>query len=312
LFQSQVAKDTSRPDLEAQDAQGKPILIFENKFWAGLTPAQPVEYLQRLAAQGGVLCFVAPQARLPLLWPELRQRATIFAGHVVVKREDRELKLAYVGENRSLVLTSWAFLLGQLREALESHGDLALVADVRQLLGLAARMDTSGFIPLTAADLTSPTARHILQFCEIVNAVVDEHLLQQPFASIRGLRATGGTGWFGRYVRLHATVCFLSFDPPLWAEEGRSPIWLRTTFPDTPDAPKIEQAIAGLLGHDGYVRPGDVARPGVWVPLAIPEGRERDTVVSSVAEQVLKVADVLRGIGLPDGPVETPPDAQAR
>ena len=308
LFQSQVAKDTSRPDLVAQDAQGEPILIFENKFWAGLTPAQPDQYLQRLAAQGGVLCFVAPQARLPILWSDLRKRTIDVAAHD--RRNDPEMKLADVGENRSLVLTSWAFLLRQLREALEAHGDLALVADVRQLDGLAARMDTSGFIPLTAADLTAPTARHVLQFCEVVNAVVDEHLLQQEFASVRGLKATGGKGWFGRYVRLHATVCFLSLDMPMWAEHGRSPIWLRTTFPDTPDIPKIEQAIAGLLGHDGYFRPGDVGRPGVWVPLAIEEGREGDIVVKSVADQVLKIANVLSGIASSDVPVETPPEAE--
>jgi hypothetical protein len=311
-FQSQVAKDGSRPDLEAHDAQGKPVLIFENKFWAGLTPAQPVEYLQRLAAQGGVLCFVAPHARLPILWPELLQRATTGPAQLRVLRQESDLKVAHVGEKRSLVLTSWAFLLGQLREALEAHGDLALVADVRQLIGLAARMDTSGFIPLTVTDLTAPTARHILQFCEVVNAAVDEHLLREPFASIRGLRATGGAGWFGRYVRLHAVVCFLSFDAPLWAEHGRSPIWLRTTYPNTPDASKIEQAIAGLLGQDGYVRPGDVARPGVWVPVPVPEGRERDAVIGSVVDQVLKVADVLRGIASPDAPVETPPEAEGR
>jgi hypothetical protein len=312
LFQSQAAKDGSRPDIEAYDAHGKPVLIFENKFWAGLTPAQPIEYLQRLAAQGGVLCFVAPQARLPLLWPELFQRATTGPAQLRVLCQESDLIVAHVGENRSLVLTSWPFLLGHLSEALEAHGDLALVADIRQLIGLAARMDTSGFIPFSAADLTAPTARHILQFCDVVNGAVDEHLLRQPFASIRGLRATGGTGWFGRYVRLHGIVCFLSFDAPLWAEHGRSPIWLRVTFPNTPNASKIEQAIAGLLEQNGYVCPGDVARPGVWLPLPVPEGRERDAVIGAVADEVLRVANVLRGIASPDAPVETPPEAEGR
>jgi hypothetical protein len=309
LFRSQVVDtDGSRPDLEAHDEQGKPVLIFENKFWAGLTPAQPVEYLQRLAPQGGVLCFVAPLARLPMLWPELIQRAKTGPAQVGVQREESELKVAHVGGNCSLVLTSWRFLLGQLRDALEAHGDLALVADVRQLIGLAARMDTSGFIPLTTSDLTAPTARHILQFCDVVNAAVDQHLLRKPFASKRGLRATGGQGWYGRYVLLYGLVCFLSFDAPMWAEHGRSPIWFR--LEDSPYQLQVEQAIARLLGHDGYVRPGDVGRPGVWVPVGVPAGRERDAVIESVVDQVLKVASVLHGIAPPDTPVVAPPDAE--
>jgi hypothetical protein len=305
LFRSQVgATDGSRPDLQGHDAQGKPVVIFENKFWAGLTPAQPVEYLQRLAAQGGVLCFVAPAGRLPILWPELIQRASTGAAQVGVRRDESELKVAHVGENRSLVIVSWSFLLGQLREALEAQGELALVADVLQLIGLAARMDTSGFIPVSVTDLTAPTARHVLQFCDVVDAAV-ELLLGKPFASKRGLKATAAQGWYGHYLRLHGLVCFLSFDAPLWAKHGRSPIWLRTTFPESP--PQIEQAIARLLGHDGYVRPGDAERPGVWVPVQLPEGCERDAVIASVVDQTLRVADVLQGIAPPDAPVVAPP-----
>src|SRR5262249_55606764 len=166
-FRSQVgAADGSRPDLEAHDAQGIPVVIFENKFWAGLTPAQPVLYLRRLAERGGALCFVGPAARLPMLWPELTQRATTTPASVRVLRDEPELKVAHVGENRGLALASWNFLLEQLHQALEAQRDQRLAEDVRQLMGLAARMDTSGFIPLTLADLTAPTARHVVQFCE--------------------------------------------------------------------------------------------------------------------------------------------------
>ena len=110
-------------------------------------------------------------------------------------------------------------------------------------------------------------------------------------------------------MRIHGLVCFLSFDAPMWAEHGRSPIWLRLTSPD-PYASKVEQAVARLLGPDGYVRPGDVGRPGVWVPVRVPEGRERDAVIQSVVDQVLKVTAELRGIAPPDAPVVAPPEAE--
>jgi hypothetical protein len=63
-FRSQVVGgDAARPDLEAQDAAGVPVVIFEDKFWASLTEGQPVTYLRRLADRGGVLCFVVPANR---------------------------------------------------------------------------------------------------------------------------------------------------------------------------------------------------------------------------------------------------------
>lgn len=106
-----------------------------------------------------IKCFVAPTARLRLLWLELISRAATDFEDVRALRDESELKVAYVREDLGLVVASWSFLLGQLRNALEAQGEPSLVADVRQLMGLAARMDTGGFIPLTVSDLTAPTAR---------------------------------------------------------------------------------------------------------------------------------------------------------
>jgi hypothetical protein len=310
-FRSQVASgDDSRPDLEAHDAAGIPVVIFENKFWAGLTPAQPVTYLQRLKGHGGVLCFVAPTARLRLLWLELTDRAATDFAEVRVLRDESELKVAYVREDLGLVVASWSFLLGQLRNALEAQGESALVADVRQLMGLAARMDTSGFIPLTVSDLTAPTARHVLQFCDVVNAVV-ESLLREPFASKKGLKATAGEGWWGHYLWLHSLGCQLSFNAPMWAEHGRSPIWLRVASPKFQYSVDVERAMTRLRGRDGCVLLRDTTRPGVWTALGLPVGRERDDVVAEVFRQVVAVANALQEIAPPGVPVESPPEPEA-
>jgi len=57
-FRSQVVgTDQARPDLEAHDADGVPVVIFEDKFWASLTEGQPVTYLRRLAGRGA--CFAS-------------------------------------------------------------------------------------------------------------------------------------------------------------------------------------------------------------------------------------------------------------
>ena len=310
-FRSQVgAGDDSRPDLEALDSGGVPVVIFENKFWASLTDAQPVSYLRRLKGHGGILCFVAPTTRLPFLWPEVTERAAAAFGSVQPVRNEQELKLARVDENRVLALTSWAFLLGQIRTALETQGDLSLAADVRQLIGLAARMETSGFVPLTVADLTAPTARHVLQFCQIVNVVV-ENLLREPFASKKGLKASAGEGWYGHYLRLHGLGCQLSFDAQMWAQYGRSPVWLRVTSPSWRYSEPVERAMAEHLGTNGYVALRDGYWAGVWTPIGIPEGRELDAVVESIRQKLIAIANVLQHVKLTGTTEAMPPEPEA-
>ena len=59
LFSSQVSSDDDTiPDLVATDIAGNKIFIVGNKFWAELTPNQPVGYLPLLhGAAGGELNF---------------------------------------------------------------------------------------------------------------------------------------------------------------------------------------------------------------------------------------------------------------
>jgi len=92
-FRSQVTgADAARPDLEAKDADGVPVVIFEDKFWASLTEGQPVTYLRRLSDRGGVLCFVVPTMRTILLWDELSRRIEQAEGAQVVLLRDEALR----------------------------------------------------------------------------------------------------------------------------------------------------------------------------------------------------------------------------
>jgi hypothetical protein len=292
-FRSQVGSvDGSRPDIEAQDSAGAPVVIFENKFWAGLTDAQPVAYLRRLEIQGGVLCFVAPAERLRILWPEITRRTVASFPDLRIIRDDPHLKLARVDDGRILALTSWSFVLGQISRALEAHGDSALVADVRQLSGLAARMESSGFLPLTTTDLTAPTARHVIQFCGIVDAAVAT-ILPEVWASKKGLKASGGAGWYGHYIRLRGHNALLAFSAPIWAEHGRSPLWCRLFSPNWLYPDTLERTVAGRMGSDAFVAIREGTRRGLWLPLQIPEGCERDQVIDHVVDQIRAIVNLL-------------------
>lgn len=309
FFRSQVVGgDDSRPDVEAQDADGKPVMILEDKFWASLTDGQPVAYLNRLAGRGGVLCFVVPITRTILLWDELTRRIQDAEGsNVVLVRDEPEIKVGRVNASRTLVLTSWGFFLGQIRAALESEGNLALVADLRQLSGLAARMETSGFLPFTLSDLTGPTPRHVVQLCDVVNAAVGR-ALQESYASKKGLKATAGSGWYGHYMWLHDHGCQLSFNAPMWNRYGRSPLWLWVRSPDWKPSEAADRALARHYGADECISVLDGwGAGGTWLAIRLLEGRELDIVVSDIVRQLAGVADVLSRIshakpsaGLPD------------
>ena len=67
-------KEGERPDLVGWDESGVERLLIEAKFWAGLTDNQPNAYLKRLPPNGTLL-FVAPEARVETLWPELQRLA---------------------------------------------------------------------------------------------------------------------------------------------------------------------------------------------------------------------------------------------
>ena len=173
-------------------------------------------------------------------------------------------------------------------------------------------METAGFVPFTLSDLTAPTPRHVVQLCNVLDAVV-ERLLQQPFADKQGLKATAGSGWYGHYLHLHAHGCQLSFNAPMWARHGRSPLWLWVRAPGFKPSETADHALAARYGreecielHDGW------GAGGTWLAIRVPEGCELDGVVTGITRQVADVAGVLAEISHPEAsdalPDEVAPD----
>jgi len=75
-FRTQRTAGDARPDMWGLDESNTPHVFIENKFWAGLTENQPVEYLRRLPAtpEPSVLLFTVPAARQTTVWSELERR----------------------------------------------------------------------------------------------------------------------------------------------------------------------------------------------------------------------------------------------
>jgi hypothetical protein len=211
-FRTQVAGvDGSAPDLGGFDEGNAAPLLIEAKFWAGLTTHQPLSYLGRLpASRPAMLLFVAPAARLELLWGELVRRCS--SSELELEREviTDEYWAAHVSAEHLLGLISWRALLGAIRLDVAAQGEHATAGDLEQLEGLCAQQDDEAFIPLSSDELTGNVGARVMQFCSLVNAVA-ERADRSGIVERSGL-STGGAAGEGEYARP-----YLARDPFLFA-----------------------------------------------------------------------------------------------
>lgn len=286
-FTTQRANDCgSRPDLVGRAADGSLPLVIEAKFWAGLTSRQPRAYLDALP-ENGLLLFVAPAARTDTLWPELLRRVHP-AGATYDCAPWPDSRAVRIG-SRALALVSWRALLAHLSDACALVGD-GTTADIRQLAALCEKMDSEAFLPLRSEELTSNLGRRVYEFCDLAEKITD-HLVARRLANVKGLRATGGKGWFGKYMRFRGHGALLYFDARRWSKHGQSPLWL---------------ALYGREFKSCTVEPDCLREKGIafhmsdghcLIPIVLIEGAERDAVIDHAREQILQVMDAIPDLG---------------
>ena len=296
---TQVAgNEGERPDLVGWDENGDERLLIEAKFWAGLTDNQPNAYLKRLGP-GGVLLFVAPEARLDALWPELERLA----------KQEYEwtadvdgARTADVGKRR-LILTSWRALLEAAEHRAGDAGDTAAVASIRQLNGLCEQQDDAAFVPLRPGELGPDLPRRLMNLHTIINRVVDR-------AGAKGILKWAGpaapaTDGYGRSLELGVrddgtwvngkpAGARLCVHYTAWSTTGETPVWLELADrePDWDVLPlkKVRKRLRDdiVAGKDGTP----------FVPLHLRTGVELDDVVDSVVGQIDDLAHRISGVAL--------------
>jgi hypothetical protein len=301
-----VGLDDSRTDMEGEDATGVVQVILENKFWAGLTPNQPATYLKRLPTDCGLLAFVVPETRRSVIEIELIERASACGVDHFAFQGAGASRVAKSSGSHTVVVTSWDVILSTIASSLEAAHDHTALADIRQLQGLAERMDTEGFLPFTATDVTGPTPRVLLQCYQVVDEVWNR-LAREPFVDYKGLAKAVGPGWYGPYFRVHGLRCGLLFTAHRWARFGVSPIWLWVITPDASLKEKVRIRLSALLHDPTWLRQEDDGYfAGLWLPIRLLEGRDRDAVAADVVHQVEAVASALGAQVIPAAQIDPP------
>ena len=274
----------TRPDLIGSDRHGEETVLIEAKFWAGLTQNQPKAYLDRLTP-GSALLFVAPQTRAEALWIELCKRADVDVPDPA--DEAIEVKSVETPERKRLMLTSWAHLL----ERLELAGDELANFAIRQLRGLAKRVDDSSFPPLRAEELGPDVARRLLGLPKLVNDATARGR-RAGFMSTSGLKVQPRRTGYGRFVRIERASAWFGLDFYRWARGPypATPLWL--SFEGRGRLEEVREALKSWIRSN----PPRCFEEGsrVVVPIDLPTGVEYGTVLNSVVEQLASVANDFR------------------
>lgn len=277
------------PDLTIRDKSGIVRILVENKFWAGLTDAQPVSYLEALpVAPSSVVVFIVPKLRMRSLWDELDSRCEDSAVELGDKKLDKDggginLIWAQWG-NRMLAITCWDRVLEWLEYAANQD---SIKQDILQLRGLTEQMNTDEFLPLREDEVTNiGVARRLINYSQLIEEIVN-HLIADGIASKKGLKPTHGYTTAGRYLKLHKRFgLWLGVDLEAWRDWGITPMWLKQ---------HTGGSFAGVPGKtaDQNVSLFDEAQANkgvLYIPIRLKTGVERDDVIEDAVQQMRSIA----------------------
>ena len=280
-------ESSGRPDLTVYDKNGRVQLLVENKFWAGLTDAQPVSYLNDLPEDiPATLLFIVPGKRLSPVWKVLKNRCQ--AGRIKLTKERRSNNVtAARARTRVLAITDWAHVLAALEVAADGAGRTDTKNDVLQLRALANRMDAEAFLPLNAQEITDQILpRRLFDYIGLVTEIANR-LASEGTVTLRQGTADYG---MGRYLNIGETGLqpWLGIPIDVWRAVGTTPVWWwinRTgIFEDDDCWRKLPVLFEGMHESDG----------GRFFPIWLKTGADRGVVVDDAVAQIHGVIQTLR------------------
>lgn len=278
--------EDGQPDVTIYDQEGNLRVFVENKFWAGLTKAQPVFYLKKLSNEyGSALIFIVPYQRVPTVYDELKDRCEARGLEwVVTPKESGEIRRALV-DDKNLLVVSWKCVLNQLLDVANSDGMDEVRADIQQLRGLTDSMNLGAFLPLQDDETNNQELpSRLVNYIDLIGRIMQE-LRQADLADVKGLAWASSAHETGHYLKICARKKFSSWiGVPLrrWRDEGISPIWCWISdhglnsnhFQKMPELFRVIK----MEGNR------------VWIPIRLKTGVERDKVVENAVAQIKRIA----------------------
>ncbi len=294
-FQTQQAEDNKRPDMWGLDG-GRLCMLIENKFWAGFTENQPVEYIKLLAShqKEGILLMVVPAAREDSAWREMLKRLNESAiGYEEQKATADIPLLVKTGLGPLLALTSWTKLLRSIDDELADEPQAR--NDLIQLRALSETAESDAFVPISAAELTNQ--RFPALILQLVNVIIKVHEvgLTEGLFSSDGVAAASTFERIGRYVKFPRAVnvcAWFGVSLILWQKHGRSPLWLMFINNSTHcRGEEVRAILESWAETEGIFTSSE--NNSFNIAINVPAGEDFDYVVRNILGQVRKIVDKL-------------------
>ena len=294
-FRTQRSEDNKRPDMWGFDEKATPKVFIENKFWAGLTNNQPVDYLRTLAKYPTptVLLVVAPETRIETLWRELQQRL-VNAGLTAADR-DASGGVAYsvtTSVGPVFAVTSWGRLLNCLEA--ETLGDRAVRNDLEQLRALCEAADSEAFVPMSPEQIGDQRIpAFVLQLTTIWHAAVDV-AARQEVLDLHGTSPQASSERIGRYAYLgkeHYAGVWLGIHFGLWKAHGGSPLWVVFSGSDWGRSRQVRALLEPWAAQQRLSTGGSGEEFAVSLDLLV--GADKDEVVKRIVKRLEEIKAVL-------------------
>ena len=293
-FSSQVSSEGKTiPDMVGTDNTGSQVVIIENKFWAELTPNQPLGYLPLLPENGAsALIFVCPQERIYVLNAELGRLVEKSGQYPQYENLQKLDDIIYnqVSDQKYLMVVSWRRVLADLENLIDPVSERPLLEDLHQLNGLCEEMDQQGFAPLREHEIGNlEIPKRVLNYLDLNDAIYEELKIQE-IATGEGLQKASTGKWSGRYMNLRKRgeyIGRLALDYEAWRTFGRSPIWL--SFVD--DKWGRGREVSELLGKSNI----DIfeLEDSFGFPVYLLPNTDRRQIVEDAARQIGKIVKIL-------------------
>ena len=278
--------EDGQPDVTIYDQEGRLRVFVENKFWAGLTKAQPVFYLKKLSNEyASALIFIVPAQRVPTVWDELKSRCEANGLEwVATPNESGEIRRASV-DGKNLLVVSWKRVLNELLDVANSESMVEVSADIQQLRGLTDSMNLGAFLPLQEDETNNQELpSRLVNYIDLIGQIMQE-LRRADLADTKGLIWASSTHETGHYLRICARKKFgawIGFPVVWWRDNGISPIWCRISdhglnanhFQKIPELFKVVK----MEGNR------------VWIPIRLKTGVEREKVIENCVGQIEQIA----------------------
>ena len=267
------APDGTRPDVLQRGDDESERLFIEAKFYAPLTPNQPVPYLKRMPdTRTSVLMFLAPSGRVDELWPELLRR--LRAGGMPYSDVGSRY-VAIEGTGKYLLITDWTRLLDNMEERLKNAA--SGLAELRQLRGLVQ------FAKSRERTKVRPGK-------ELVNRVTEIGKVS-GWLDTRWVTVSPRSHGFGRYARLghhYKLGVWLGVNSDLDEEFGSTHLWVHCEKwkNDTKWNTRVRAALKARVSRFKE----DDAK--LWVAV-VPDGSKRATTYAAALERIAGILDEL-------------------